>query len=1052
MLGVGLFLLFSFEFEPLGERFQTVVITDGVNSVYSLPQPFDTGQVKPLLVLGSDSVFADGTLLKRSDYLITPEAGQLILFVSQPELTEVRVIYRYLLFTRGDGKKKSFQLKMVGKDSEEAVAVSAEDDTVFSATADRWQISGNKSIGFSLGSNEGLGIDQATRIGFIGRVDDIEIEAELSDQSSPIPPEGITLNLEELDRILINVRGSGWQGGFGDIELGANAGSFGAISRRAMGGVVTGHWGFVSGSAGYAQPRGEFYRVRLNGIDGVQGPYLLAPDGRSAEIVPKSEAVYLNGRRMVRGWDADYTIDYSTGEIYFTNRNIITNLKRIEAEFQFVTFDYERAGVCAGIEIEPGPFELDLSFFQEGDNPLRMISDELTVEQKELLGALGKDVEDAWLPGGEFVGQGNGDYVLENGHYQFVGRGAGDYRVRFTLRGDSLGAYVYDDTLIGFRYVGSGAGNYVDSFKVALPKLDEIAYGKTGFSYKGLGGFFEAAFRRRNLNRFAPERVADDAGAFGVGFNWEYKNLGISLRHQGRHNNFALPGAITNIDFPYRWAGTRPEQVRLSDEVVVRVQPFKTVELQGELGRLTRWDDTIIDRLGGQLQSGWFSISGFDAGDFSAVNTEIAPRFFWFYPRAGWQQEVKGLELNRTLRVGGEVKPMEGLGVDLNLQLTRFQAKESATGIWHRTGNGQILQLGLYQDFREVLRLSGDAGFQGRSYTESGQDNWQKYFGTVSAAITPFPGLRFAIDLNQSNRLVQLRDEQFRYIGPGKGSYRQDSISGGYVYDPDGDYERVIVYSGRFAAAKDFILNGSISLTGFEPVQVLGSFSRNQTRADTGILSDNGSFNLGLSPYIFEPIIKPSVGASGSFSLDRTLRITGRRVSRNQEFVELASERIPGIELQTRINRADIIHRLASGAIGYEERGWLFSFMPVIGALLRLETGLNLEFKQIAEPQTYPELGRFNLNSIEGWLARNWVFGGRIRLRTSSGITYRWSRVNYLPYDVELTQPLGWVPQGALELEHLFSDIISLSSRYSFTDRTDKAAEHQFSLEMRAFF
>jgi hypothetical protein len=1038
---------------PMGERFQAIIITDGLNKVYSLVQPFDTGRVQPVLILGSDSVFADDRLLKRSDFLIMPEAGKMILFVSLPELTVLKVVYHCLFFTRPAGEKKGGQLPRIRTDTGETLIVVTRVDTAALGSVDSvWRVSGSKSIGVSLGSEQGLGIDQATRLGFAGRVEDVEIEAELSDQSSPIPPEGTTLELEELDRMLINLRGRSWQGTFGDIALSADLGGFGMVSRRAMGAVITGGKGFISGSAGYAKPKGEFGRVQLTGIDGVQGPYLLAPDGRSAEIVPKSEVVYLDGRHMTRGWDADYTVDYSTGEIYFTNRHIITSQSRIEAFFQFVTFDYERTGICTGLKIEPGPFHFGLSLFQERDNPERMLSEELTEEQKRLLAAAGADTNGAWLPGGELVGPGKGDYILEEGHYRFVGPNAGSYRVRFTLKGDSLGAYVYDDTLLGFRYVGSGAGNYVDSFRVSLPKQDEVAYGSTGFSFQGLVGYCEGVFRRRNLNLFAKEGSGFNAGGLGFGFNWERTNLALSFRHQGKQENFVLPGSINEIDFSYHWAGTKPEQVGFIDEMVMRAKPFQPIELQLELGRLKRYDRTALNRLGGLLQANWASFSGFKAGQFSLLRTEIAPRIFWFYPRAGWQQEVNGQELNRTYRAGGEVKPIAGLSLDLDMQLTNFEAKESVTGGWQQTGKTRIVQLKLNQEFREMLQLSGNAGFQDRSYTETGQDNWRRFFGTISAGITPISGLRITTNMSQSYRQVQLRDELFRYVGPGKGSYRRDSIYGGYVYDPDGDYERVVVYLGRFAAAKDLLLNGSVSLTGLEPVQILGSFEHNLTAADTGILNQTGAFDFRLELNRSEFAVKPSVGATGDFSIDRTLRITGRQVSRNQEFIELESEGIRGVKLQVRINRSDVNRRLVSGEIEYQERGWLFSLNPVIGTWLRLEPGLGLQLKQIAEPKAYPELGQFYLHSTEGFLARNWLFGGKTRLRTRAGITYRWSNINYLPDDVELTQPLGWVPEGAIELEHLFSDIFSLSSVYRFTDRPGKPAQHQFSLQLRAFF
>ena len=104
------------------------------------------------------------------------------------------------------------------------------------------------------------------------------MEAEISDQSSSIPPEGTTRELEELDRIAIALRGTGWQGNFGDVTLGLDGGLFGRLERRAVGAVVHGSKGIFTVSGGYAKPRGEFGSLLFNGIDGVQGPYRLSPD------------------------------------------------------------------------------------------------------------------------------------------------------------------------------------------------------------------------------------------------------------------------------------------------------------------------------------------------------------------------------------------------------------------------------------------------------------------------------------------------------------------------------------------------------------------------------------------------------------------------------------------------------------------------------------------------------------------------------------------------------------------------------------------------------
>ena len=45
--------------------------------------------------------------------------------------------------------------------------------------------------------------------------------------------------------------------------------------------------------------------------------------GRNIAILSGTEKVWLNGQRLERGENYDYTIDYSSSEIYFTPKRLI---------------------------------------------------------------------------------------------------------------------------------------------------------------------------------------------------------------------------------------------------------------------------------------------------------------------------------------------------------------------------------------------------------------------------------------------------------------------------------------------------------------------------------------------------------------------------------------------------------------------------------------------------------------------------------------------------------------------------------------------------------
>ncbi len=1011
----------------------------------------DTSQVQAILVVGSDSVFLNGNPVSRSQYLIEPNQGVLVLFGRVPEFSLLRVTYRYLLVGRLKGEDNIWRLRKLTGENGDSILTVARLDTGHIQSVGDWQISGSKTVGLNIGTEAGVGIDQATRINLSGRVEDVKIDAEVSDQSSPIPPEGTTLELRELDRIKIDILGRKWRCNLGDVDIQTNVGSFGQVNRQAMGAVLTGSTGIFSGYLGYAQPRGEFGRVVLKGIDGVQGPYILAPDGRITQIVAGSEVVYLDGKRMTRGWDADYTIDYSTSEVVFTNRHIITSRSRIEAEFQFQTDAYERSGIAAGLRVTPNPFQVNLSFFQEGDNPRRLMNEDLTADQLLMLARLGRDTVNNWLSGAELVGEGMGDYVLEDGYFRFVGRNAGNYRVRFTYKGESLGSYFYDDSLNGFVYLGPGLGSYVDSIRIPLPKRDEIGYAQFGFEYDRLKASLEGVLRRRNVNLFAGDQAIDGTGAVGLGVDWIDSILGFSYQHRENGKGFFVAAQLPDVDFSYRWGGIKESLRRASDELVIRSFPRQNVQFQAEFGRLLKFDHTQINRYGAGAQIFWLELNGFKAGDFIFGQGRLAPNIRWFYPEIVVEQELKPLESHRSLRLGTEIKPKDDLVVGMSWQATGYQRRGTPDSFWENGDRTHLWQLTTNQRIREIFELSGVGGYQSYLYSAGGQ-NWGRYFASLNGGVRPISGLKVAFDLNHAYRQQQLKAEQFRYVGPHRGNYRYDSITGVYVSDPDGDYERIVVYLGSFARVRDFSLNTTFDWTGLELLYLFGSFSRDLSATDTSAMSCAENFNLRLDWNGWEPVVRPTLGIIGNRDLDRTLSITGRQSTQHIEFLELTSNQWQELEMFFRIERADLLRRFVSGTLDYQKSGWQFTVAPVIGAQLKLETGISWDRKAIVKPQWSEEIACFNLNAVEFWVAKNWVFFRQTRLRLRSGASYRWADVKSLPYEIALTRPLGFVPDFTAEVEQLFSDMFGLNARYFFTKQEGRLSTHNFSLQMRVYF
>lgn len=175
---------------------------------------------------------------------------------------------------------------------------------------------------------------------------DIIISGVLSDQDIPIQPEGVTKELEEIDKVFITVRHPIFTLDAGDIVYKDSSLSI-DIEKKLTGIQNIFSSNNISSSSVYAGSKGTFHSQEIYGRDGDQGPYQLKSKSGNKEIIILSgtEKIWLDGKRLVRGEMFDYTIDYSLGRVFFTPKNLIHNDMRILLEYQYSDFNYEKSFV-----------------------------------------------------------------------------------------------------------------------------------------------------------------------------------------------------------------------------------------------------------------------------------------------------------------------------------------------------------------------------------------------------------------------------------------------------------------------------------------------------------------------------------------------------------------------------------------------------------------------------------------------------------------------------------------------------------------------------------
>ncbi|MEK0421284.1 MAG: hypothetical protein RLZZ161_1135, partial [Bacteroidota bacterium] len=214
----------------------------------------------------------------------------------------------------------------------------------------------------------------------------LSIEGALTDQEYPFQPEGTSSSIQDFDRIYVKAQTANTTVTLGDYAFnGLNQAWFSKFAKKNRGIQLqwqdtVKNWRFTSeGNAALA--RGRFSRNELQGQEGLQGPYRLsgARNENFIIVVSGTEVVYLDGKRLERGYQSDYTIDYNLGEITFTPKHLIAQNSRIVVEFQYTDRFYTRMVGATLFSAEKQNFTLYGSMFREGDLPLQPLQQDLSL-------------------------------------------------------------------------------------------------------------------------------------------------------------------------------------------------------------------------------------------------------------------------------------------------------------------------------------------------------------------------------------------------------------------------------------------------------------------------------------------------------------------------------------------------------------------------------------------------------------------------------------------------------------------------------------------------
>ncbi len=438
-----------------------------------------------------------------------------------------------------------------------------------------FQKSGSISRGFQVGSNRDLGLTSGFNLQFSGDVSkDVNITGALTEDQTPIQPEGTTQTLNEIDKVFIRIKATKhFTSTLGDFDLDLNSptdpsrlyqspaplgistgpedafkafgqSTFDVLSRKLIGAEGSARFSSIAGDAqgsvtvAGAAPRGEFTTNTIQGQEAYQGPYqLTGKNGASAIlIVAGTEHVYVDGVLQTRGERNDYIIDYSLAQITFQPRRLITSDSRISVDFEYSDQQYNRSLFAANAkgQLLNGRFQISTTYLREGDNQDAPLDLSLSDSDIATLANAGADPSKASKSGVSYAGRDAsghalGSYVLAdtslNGatfvYYRYAPLDTVNalYNVSFGYAGTAKGAY--QRLAIGqFQFVGPGLGDYDTLVFLPLPQLHQVMAVSSNLRLtKNLALTGEFASSSLDPNRFAPiPSITGNAYRFGALF------------------------------------------------------------------------------------------------------------------------------------------------------------------------------------------------------------------------------------------------------------------------------------------------------------------------------------------------------------------------------------------------------------------------------------------------------------------------------------------------------------------------------------------------------
>lgn len=359
---------------------------------------------------------------------------------------------------------------------------------------------GSFGRGLSVGNSQSLILNSNFDLQMSGDIGNgIKVLAAISDANLPIQAQGNTQQLQEFDRVFIQVSKDRTSLIAGDYELRHGEGYFMQYFKKLKGLSARTQYDInknvaAETRASFAVSRGKFARQNLQIQEGNQGPYKMQGNNNERFIIvlAGTEKIFFNGFLLKRGFDYDYVIDYNRAEIKFSPTRVVARDSRVIIEFEYTDINYLRTLYEANSTFKGKKWEAYFNIYSEQDSKNQTADAQLDSTDIAILTQGGDDLSAMVRSSIRLIGQEeressniilykaipnpndptriilqfteNLDSAIYSAVFTEVGTGKGDYEIN-TLANKNGRVYMY---------VGQNLGKYAPVIQLIPPEKRQL--------------------------------------------------------------------------------------------------------------------------------------------------------------------------------------------------------------------------------------------------------------------------------------------------------------------------------------------------------------------------------------------------------------------------------------------------------------------------------------------------------------------------------------------------------------------------------------------------